>query len=707
MATRFLTFAITVCLAFPVFAFADESQDVDVDIGELTRELRAINRERRVHAAEMLGKMGPAAAPAIRGLISALSDPSFEVQTEVLITLGHIGPTAREAVPGLILILKDKDARLYGPVMDTLATIGRDAAPAAPLLVEFLHGDDEQLAMSACLALLKILPPESDELREAVPILVAALKSQAAEVRSQSVIGLGHAGKLALPDLIKLVKGWVVDPQSAAQAAAALEIMGRAAQPAVPVLVTALESKDEQVVIHAAGALGAIGRSGIGRDEAGSGLDAAVPRLKKLLTHQSSSIRAHVASSLGDIGPDAANAVNDLTTALEDRDEAVRRESAEALGKIGPAAKSAIPALLKALGDDKNAVTMHAAWALGRLGSDAVPQLVETLQDPKRRYEAVVILGGMGPAAEPAVGALTALLSEPKLGVNLGREIVLALAHIGPAARAAVPALLKILEDDESPLRAGAAWALAKIDDREARETVLKFLIKNLPRRDDSELSVVAPMALLMLARDNDALTHLVLPRVVELLAHDSPQVKSEAAASLAALGEKAALAVPNLDAGLHDADPSLRIAFLSTLAAIGPAAVDALPNIARLLADPVMSVRYAASHAIGKMGKAAQEAAPRLEKNLKDPDEFLQFVSAWALVQVDPGRKNLAAMCVGPLVRSLSHQDPHVRSEAVAALSLLGGQARSAVPALEAIANDPNETVRQSVADALKKIAD
>jgi len=649
--------------------------------------------------------MGPAAAPAVRALVSALSDPSFEVQVEVLITLGHIGPAAQEAVQGLILLLQDKDNRLYGPAMDTLGAIGRNATAAVPLLMDFLSGDDQQLATTACLALLKILPPESDELQQAIPILVAALKSQAAEVRSQAVVGLGNAGKLALPALIKLVKDGFVDPQLAAQAAAALEIMGRAAQPAVSALVTALESKDEQVVVHAAGALGAIGRSGIGRNEAGSGLEAAVPRLKRLLASPNPSIRAHVASSLGDIGPDAADAVTELTTALADRDEEVRRESAEALGKIGHAAKSAIPALLKALGDDKNSVTMHAAWSLGRMGTEVIPPLIETLADPKLRYSAVVILGGIGPAAEPAVGPLTEILSEPRLGVDLGREIVLALAHIGPAAKSAVPALLKILEDDESPLRASAAWALARIDDRDSRETVLKFLIKVLPKHDDSELSVVAPMALLMLARDNNALITLTLPRVAELLSHESAQVKREAAATLAALGEKAAPAVPELDAGLLDADPSIRIAFLSALGAIGPKAIDALPNVARLLNDPVLSVRYAASYAIGKMGPAAKEAAPFLEKNLKEQDEFLQFVSAWALVQVDSKSKDVAAICLGPLVHHLKHHDANVRNEAVLALGLLGTRASSAVPALEAIAIDPDETVRISVADTLKRI--
>lgn len=680
-------------LVFPALLSGDETDEISA----LTRELRAIKVDRRVHAAQTLGRLGPSAAPAVRALVSALSDPSFAVQAEVLITLAHIGPAARDAIPGLILVLKGKDSRLYGGVIDTLGAIGHDAAASVPLLLDFLKGDDQQLATSACLALLKILPSESGELQQTIPVLVKALKSQAAEVRSQAIMALGQAGRLAVPALIKLVEANATDGEAASQAAAALEVMGRAAQPAVAVLVKALDSKNEQVVVNAAGALGAIGRGGIG-----TGADAAVPKLQRLLAQNSASIRSHVASSLGDIGPGAAGAVGALVKALEDRDESVRRESAEALGKIGPAAKAAVPALLTALGDDKNSVTMHAAWALGRIGSEAVPQLIETLADARRHYAVVVILGDIGPAAEPAVGALLALLAEPGLEQELGREILLALAHIGPGAHEAVPALLKILEDDQSKLRASAAWALARIGAREA----VPILIKALPKRDDSQLSIVAPMALLLLNRDNEALTRIVLPRVAELLGHESAMVRSEAAAALAALGEKAAAAVPDLDSGLQGADPATKGAFLSALAAIGPASVDALPNIEKLLADSDLSVRYAASHAIGKIGPPAKSAVQRLEKNLRERDEFLQFVSAWALVQVDPEREDLAAICLDPLVNSLNHHDPHIRHEAVLALSLLGPEAKSAVPALEAIASDPDENVRKSVAEALKKIA-
>jgi HEAT repeat protein len=73
--------------------------------------------------------------------------------------------------------------------------------------------------------------------------------------------------------------------------------------------------------------------------------------------------------------------------------------------------------------------------------------------------------------------------------------------------------------------------------------------------------------------------------------------------------------------------------------------------------------------------------------------------------VHVDPQRKGLADQCLGPLTRSLKLPDPRFRNEGVLTLAMLGAAAKPALPALQAIAKDPDETVRKSVADAIKKI--
>jgi len=681
--------AWVVVLTLPVCALSAEPADVD----GLIRELRSIKVERRVQAAEALGELGALAAPAVRSLTAALHDPSPVVQIEALLALGHIGSSAKVAVPDLVNLVEGDDPDLKAAAIETLGSIGHDARDGAPALLNLLKGEDESLATSAGLALARILPEENDDLHDAIPVLVRALKSDEEHVRSEAVAALAATGKVALPLLIKLVKNEAQDGGSAWQAAAALQAIGPRAHPAIAALVAALKSNNENVVVHAAGALGAIGPAA----------KAAVPNLQKLLDSQSALIRTHAASALGDLGPAAVDAVEDLAGLLEEHDEGVRREAAEALGKIGPAAKAAVPALLGALEDDAGSVTVHAAWALSRIGPEAVPQLLEALNNENLRQLVVAVLGDIGPAAKSAVDRLTGFLSEPDLDPDFGREVLLAFAKIGPDAKDAAPALLKILGDEENSLRPGAAYALAKMGIEEA----VPLLLKALPKVDDPEMRIVVPVALMLLNPEKAAYIKLALPRLIDLLGHETNPVRYEAAAAIARIGPRAAAAVPTLSAALEDPDAAIRGEFLTALGAIGPDAAAALPAILKALADHEPAVRSSATYAIGQLGGAAKEAIPLLERNLTSHDEFLQFVSAWALVHVDPKQKGLAERCLAPLLTGLKSHDPRARSEAAEALGLLGPSARPAVPALKELAQDKDQddSVREAVAAALKKI--
>ncbi|MGE5192969.1 MAG: HEAT repeat domain-containing protein [Deltaproteobacteria bacterium] len=691
---KLLLLIVVAYLGACVPLFAADTPDVET----LIKDLRSVKADQRARAAEALGQLGPYAAPAVKALVASLADKSAEVQYEALIALEHIGPAARAAVPDLVALLKSPQSRLYTGAIDALGSIGRDSQEAVPLLLTLLKGDDEHVATSAGRALSRILPPDSDELKQAVPVLVKSLKAKSQHVRDEAVVALGSCGSVAVPALIELVKGHAANPEPAWEAAGALGFMGPAAQPAAGSLTEALSSRHEKVVIYAAGALGAIGPEAKG----------AVAALRKLLASPNPSIRVHVANALGNLGPAAESAVGDLTKALKDPNEDMRREAASALGNIGPSAKAAVPALVAALNDENGSVTLHAAEALGRIGPDVVPALLPALKDPRLQHLAVMILGSLGPAAKPAAGALASTLAGYDKELtdderDFCREIVLTLAHIGPDAReAAAPTLLKILANEKLELRAGAGWALAKMGDKRAAPLLKKALEKD----DSSRLHVVAPMALMLLEPTNDEYAKLAIPRLIEALDNKFHLIRREAAATLALLGPKAAPAVEKLATMLADPDPAIRSDALSALASIGPASAPALPQVLPQLSAPEIPVRCAASYAVGKIGSAAKGAVPLLERNLQERDDVLQIASAWALVHVDSRREGLADECLGPLIRLLKHPDPRARNEAVAALALMGRAARPAVPALEAIARDPDETVRKSVTEALKQIA-
>ena len=115
---------------------------------------------------------------------------------------------------------------------------------------------------------------------------------------------------------------------------------------------------------------------------------------------------------------EVAFAIQKLTQCLSDPEPAIRTSAAFALGSL--ASKSPVdlpPKLVQALEDESTVVRQAAMKALNKakLTQSVVPALIATLarSDPELRFHATEILGRIGPAAEPAVPALLAMLSEP------------------------------------------------------------------------------------------------------------------------------------------------------------------------------------------------------------------------------------------------------------------------------------------------------
>jgi len=114
-----------------------------------------------------------------------------------------------------------------------------------------------------------------------------------------------------------------------------------------------------------------------------------VERLIRELQDTDSDIRSIAAVTLGEIGPEAKDAVPALIQLLQDQDAEgfVRGNAARALGEIGSGAVDAVPALKQALQDRE--VRGDAARALGKIGipiaievaKDTVPALIRTLKN--------------------------------------------------------------------------------------------------------------------------------------------------------------------------------------------------------------------------------------------------------------------------------------------------------------------------------------
>jgi hypothetical protein len=76
----------------------------------LIQGLQSPDVQQRRKAAEVLARIGPAAAAATEPLSRALSDPDEEVRRNAAIALGQIGPDAAGAVPRLMDLLMRDDA---------------------------------------------------------------------------------------------------------------------------------------------------------------------------------------------------------------------------------------------------------------------------------------------------------------------------------------------------------------------------------------------------------------------------------------------------------------------------------------------------------------------------------------------------------------------------------------------------------------------
>ena len=139
---------------------------------KLIEDLKSPYDDDRRRAAQVLGKIGPAAEDAIPGLAVALKDNDAGVRRARPKPLGN-RPGGRGCHPGLAVALKDNDAGVRGTAAVALGGIGLDAITA---LITALKDDDAGVRRTTTLALGRIGPA-------AIPALITALKDDDVWVR--------------------------------------------------------------------------------------------------------------------------------------------------------------------------------------------------------------------------------------------------------------------------------------------------------------------------------------------------------------------------------------------------------------------------------------------------------------------------------------------------------------------------------------------
>lgn len=319
-----------------------------------------------------------------------------------------------------------------------------------------------------------------------------------------------------------------------------------------------------------------------------------------------------------------------LTEALGSDQAKARLDAADDLGALGSSARAAVPALIKALSDKDAAVQWHAARAIGSIG----------------------------PGAKAAVGALTTALASDD--AKLRTYAAFALGRIGKPSEPAIPALVKAITDKEDMVQRAAIGAIRNID--ADPEIVRPLIIKALEDAD----SAVAMAAVRVLAETADEKS---VPGLIEALKHK--EACYWACLVIHELGPAAKDAALPVSEVLKHADPEVRLQAAMTLAAIGPDAKPAVPALVKILQDdPQDGVKFAAGYALGSIGSKDDGAGPALVEAAKGEDPFLRIVGIWGLNKVLPGNEVVQQRAVKMYVEGLKSKDKAVRKVAARAVA-------------------------------------
>jgi HEAT repeat protein len=415
--------------------------DPKVPLARLVAQLKSESAQARFRALEMLrhaGKAGPGAAEAVTAL---LADPEPLIRLRAAGALRAYGPGAAGTVPGLAKLVAEPS---HG--IDVAKFPDRGAAAWPQIQVEAA----QTLGRMGAAA------------KEAVPVLVAALKADDPNVRqaaAEALRALGPTAAGAADGLIATAAGTSEVLDSRLTALEALEAIGPAAKGAVPRLTALLADPEARVRLGAARALAASGPAAA----------AAAAALGKLVTKDAAGeVRLAAARALARLGDAARPAADDLKAASASKLGEVRVWASYALARATGEAAAAVAPLAKVLADPKEGGPARTA-ALEAL-ADLAPQVPAALKavldaahdkTAATRQAAAAALGGCGAAAKEVVPALVGLTRDPEAAVQ--RSAVESLGRIGPAATAGAGRLRDLAANDDELGRAARA-ALERIE---------------------------------------------------------------------------------------------------------------------------------------------------------------------------------------------------------------------------------------------------
>jgi HEAT repeat protein len=453
----------------------------------------------RSAAVEALFRLAPA-GPALAHLLSGIGNAPREVSQATIEALPVLGPAAAPALDRLVELIRDPRPGLRSSIVEALAALGPAAAPALDRLLELTHDDDEHVQLTAVKAMGAVGPAAASALNRLLEMISVADFRLRREL-AWALGGLGRAAAPALDTLLEMTRDRYCHVRSGA--VRALGALGQTSALALDRLLEMTHDDDEAIRRQIASELFGLAPTS----------SRAMQGLLELSQDTNPGVRRAIIAMLGRlaVGPTAVSALERLLELSREADNSIRRDAVKALGELGPAAAPALDRILELTWDADTSVRSSAVEALGGLGTAAAPALdriLNVLQEARKaapmssimlgrrrgisfdlrdpqigREEALAVLasgagsdmlrmglvrqaaaralGGLGPAAVPALDRLVELSRDADATTR--SVAVRALGSLGPAAAAAFDRLLELTRDADHLVRWAAVGALGAL----------------------------------------------------------------------------------------------------------------------------------------------------------------------------------------------------------------------------------------------------
>ena len=468
--------------------------------------------------------------------------------------------------------------------------------------------------------------------------LVAALRSESADMRAKAAQSLGYRGESrGAPPLLELLGG--PEPSHRVRSTA-YTALGRLADPrALPALDRCLQDE--------------------AREE----------------------IRGDCVAALGGLGGPASLGLV-IEAFQSDAHPLVRSRAVDALGRFGK--PEAVALLSDLLVGESSSYRLRAIAALGRTGMhEAVAPLLARLPDAGGIAERAAIVAALAQLRDPS--ALDALLGELEGAQDERLRIRITIALGTIRAPTAYDALVRMLGDPLPAVQFHAVRGLRELGEPEAAGALSRLydtLAQGLNGRPSASLVADAPAVLATLGLQVEilrALAELDAPRGLGAFTDGAraPEIPRDSQLALMVaegIYERHRMALHGLGYcasaeaaevlegrnGIGHSDPRLRAVAVRSLAVLN--LPDAADTLLPTLRDPVAEVRWTAAMALGRLARAS---------------------------------------AVGPLIELLADEFSEVRRQAALALGYIG-EAKANLPLAQLAINEPIASVRDAALYAM-----